>query len=189
MEFLKNKEIQVDRVVDDAMVDVKIKDFNKLVKKMRKLMIIDKDFFIKGSKAFVSFMRSYKEHKLASIFKLDELDLPEIARSFFLFKIPFIKEIKETTDPKNKIATDHELELLSKVEFKNKNQENMIQEKIKNDRQKSKEFFKFVKNCKIWRNAKSSKKGLRRNRAGKRLGVSRRGKEPRRGNWTTRCRS
>lgn len=138
LNFLQTKEIQVAKVVDEEMTKVKVKDFNKLVKKMRKLMLTDKDFIIKGSKGFVSFIRSYKEHKLASILKVDELDLAEIAKSFFLFKIPFMKEFKETSAEGNKIATDHELALLEKIEFKNKNQEKMIQEKIKADRQKSK---------------------------------------------------
>lgn len=106
-------------------------------------MLTDKDFIIKGSKAFVSFMRSYKEHKLASIFKINELDFPEIARSFFLFKMPFIKEFKETSEVKVKIASEHELALLEKVEFKNKNQEKMIREKITADKEQSNFFLRF----------------------------------------------
>lgn len=141
IEYLKIKDIQIDKLAEEDIEGLKIKDFNKFIKKSRKLMLTDKDFIIKGSKAFVSFMRSYKEHKLATIFKVNELDFPEIARSFFLFKIPFIKEFQETSALDKKISTDHELALLEKIEFKNKNQEKMIKEKIKNDRDQSKKII------------------------------------------------
>lgn len=144
IQFLRGKEIEIEKVEDKSILDLNIGAFNKFIKKIRKLMLTDKDFIIKGSKAFVSFMRSFKEHKLASIFKINELDFPEIAKSFFLFKIPFIKEIKETASLNAQIATDHELALLEKIEFKNKNQEKMIKDKIKNDKEKSKKKFKII---------------------------------------------
>ena len=105
---------------------------------MRKQMLTDKDFILKGSKGFVTFIRSYKEHQLGSILKVNDLDLADIAKSFFLFKVPFIKELKEKQCTE-KIATDHELKKLENIQFKNKNQEKMIKAKIQNDREKSKE--------------------------------------------------
>lgn len=103
------------------------------------MMLMDKDFIIKGSRAYVSFVRSYDEHKVSSIFKTQDLDFEEVARSFFLFKVPFIKELKG----KNQsvvIATAEELKQLEAVEFLNKNQANMIAQKIEQDKEKSKTF-------------------------------------------------
>lgn len=68
-------------------------------------MLRDKDFLISGSAAFVSFIRSYKEHQLASIFVFDELDLEKTAKSFFLFRLPYMRELAEKK-VKITLATD-----------------------------------------------------------------------------------
>jgi len=59
------------------------KSFDKFHNHIKEIMFSDKDFMLKGSRAFVSFIRSYKEHKLASIFKFDDIDPRETAKSFF----------------------------------------------------------------------------------------------------------
>lgn len=43
----------------------------------------DRDFIEKGKRAFVSFIRSYKEHDLKFIFTFHKLDLGHVANSFF----------------------------------------------------------------------------------------------------------
>ena len=93
-------------------------------------MLTDKDFILKSSRAFVSFIRSYKEHKLNNILKFDELDPVSVARSFFLFKLPVMKEFKDFTVEPEKLATPEELKKFEAVEFLNKNQEEMIKKKI-----------------------------------------------------------
>lgn len=53
----------------------------------------DRDIIDKASNAFVSFVRYYKEHALQYIFAMKSLDIGEVANSFFLFKVPRVKEI------------------------------------------------------------------------------------------------
>ncbi len=53
----------------------------------------DRDFIEKGKRAFVSFIRSYKEHDLKFIFTFHKLDLGHVANSFFLRTVPRVKEI------------------------------------------------------------------------------------------------
>jgi ATP-dependent RNA helicase DDX55/SPB4 len=53
----------------------------------------DRDLVDKGSSAFVSFVRYYKEHRLSFIFNFNSLDFGQVANSFFLFSIPRVKEI------------------------------------------------------------------------------------------------
>lgn len=53
----------------------------------------DRDNVEKGKKAFVSYVRAYKEHDLRYIFEFKNIDIGQIANSFFLFRIPRIKEI------------------------------------------------------------------------------------------------
>ena len=101
------------------------------------MMLTDKDYILKGNRAYVSYIRSYTEHQVASILKVSDLDFRSIAESFFLFKLPFIKEIKGEGIDTN-LATEEELAALESIEFKNKNQAQMIQKKIKEDKGKSK---------------------------------------------------
>ena len=103
---------------------------SKFEKSMRNKMLTDKDNIIKSSKAFVSFIRSFKEHKLSNILKLTNLDILNLARSFFLFKMPVLKEFKELELAEGLLATPEELEKFAKTEFLNKNQKVMIEKKI-----------------------------------------------------------
>lgn len=57
------------------------------------LLIKDKGLLDKATNGFVSFLRYYKEHQLAYIFALKELDIGAVANSFFLFRLPRVKEI------------------------------------------------------------------------------------------------
>lgn len=93
-------------------------------------MLTDKDFILKSSRGFVSFIRSYKEHKLNNILKFSEMDPISVARSFFLFKLPVMKEFKDLKVDPSQLATSDELAKFETVEFLNKNQEEMIKKKI-----------------------------------------------------------
>ena len=57
------------------------------------LMLKDKDLIDKSTSAFVSFIWYYKEHNLKFIFQFSLLDIGAVGRSFFLFKLPRVKEI------------------------------------------------------------------------------------------------
>lgn len=102
----------------------------KFERALRNMMLTDKDFIMKSSRAFVSFVRSFKEHKLSNILKFKNMDVPGVARSFFLFKLPIIKEFKELEMPEIPLATEEELKKFTEVEYLNKNQETMIKKKI-----------------------------------------------------------
>jgi ATP-dependent RNA helicase DDX55/SPB4 len=60
---------------------------------VRELFVADRDYIEKGKRAFVSFIRSYKEHDLKFIFVFAKLDLGDVANSFFQNTIPRVKEI------------------------------------------------------------------------------------------------
>lgn len=57
------------------------------------LVLSDRDFIEKAKRAFVSYIRSYKEHDLKYIFEFKNLSIGEVANSFFLLRLPRIKEI------------------------------------------------------------------------------------------------
>lgn len=58
---------------------------------MYEVITTDRDNVEKGKKAFVSYVRAYKQHDLRYIFEFKNVDLGMIAHSFFLFKIPRVK--------------------------------------------------------------------------------------------------
>lgn len=151
VEFMKAKEVVLKVYDDEEIINLPKSKKDKFVRQLKKQMLNDKNNFVKASKAYVSYIRSYIEHQLGSIFKLDDISLADTAKSFFLFKVPFIKELKERQS-NVKISTDAELLLLEKVEFKNKNQEKMIKEKIERDKHRSN--FNWL----IFRNSNARKK-------------------------------
>jgi len=90
---------------------------------------------MKSSRAFVSFIRSFKEHRLSNILKFKNMDIYSVARSFFLFKLPVIRDLLEVTLDQP-LATEEELAKFDKTEFLDKNQETMIKAKIEEARSK-----------------------------------------------------
>lgn len=65
-----------------------------LGERLKELAMGDRDILEKGTKAFMSFMRGYKEHECRFIFRLSALDVGSVARSFGLLKLPKIAEIR-----------------------------------------------------------------------------------------------
>lgn len=143
IDYMGEKQIPLKEHNDAEVTKFKAAELTQFATKARKMMLMDKDFIIKGSRAYVSFVRSYDEHKVSSIFKTQDLDFEEIAKSFFLFKVPFIKELKGKNQS-TVIATEEELKQLEQVEFLNRNQAQMIAKKIELDKEKSKPSMKHV---------------------------------------------
>ena len=69
------------------------KEVSRIRKRIKDQMKRDKDLVDKSQNAFVSFVRYYKEHTLRFIFQFNLLDLGAVANSFYLFRIPRVKEI------------------------------------------------------------------------------------------------
>lgn len=64
----------------------------------RKIVLSDRDLYERGTKAFVSFARAYSKHEASYIFRIKDLDLVGLARSFGLLKLPKMPEIKGKED-------------------------------------------------------------------------------------------
>jgi ATP-dependent RNA helicase DDX55/SPB4 len=60
---------------------------------MKKLAVSDRDVLEKGTRAFVSFIRAYKEHQCQFIFRFTQLDLGAMARAYALLQMPHMKEV------------------------------------------------------------------------------------------------
>jgi len=62
---------------------------------IRNLCLADREILEKGTKAFTSFIRAYKEHRCAFIFRFAALDLGMLATVFCLLKLPKMPELKD----------------------------------------------------------------------------------------------
>ena len=89
--YLRAKKVQIDLMPEIAAGEWTEAKITHSVKK--ELLLVDKGLLDKATNAFVSFLRYYKEHQLSFIFALKELDIGAVANSFFLFRLPRVKEI------------------------------------------------------------------------------------------------
>ena len=69
--------------------------------RMQCLLVQDRDLLEASSKAFISFLRAYKEHQCAYIFRFDRLNLGAVARCYALLKLPKILETRHLKDLKS----------------------------------------------------------------------------------------
>jgi len=61
---------------------------------MKRLSTQDRDLLEGSSTAFMSFLKAYKEHMLQYIFRIKDLDLGSVARSYALLRLPKIPETR-----------------------------------------------------------------------------------------------
>jgi ATP-dependent RNA helicase DDX55/SPB4 len=62
---------------------------------IRKLVLKDRDILEKGTKAYTSYIRAYKEHHCGFIFRFASLDLGLLASSFSLLRLPKMPELRD----------------------------------------------------------------------------------------------
>ena len=65
-----------------------------ILQQMHFLLIRDRELLEASSKAFISFLRAYKEHQCGYIFRFDRLNLGSVARCYALLKLPRISETR-----------------------------------------------------------------------------------------------
>lgn len=88
IKYLSRSEI----VINELELEQKAQ-FEEIKEAMMKIVITDRDIIEKGKAAFTSFIRSYKEHKLSVLFQFSKLNIDDLAMSFFLLRLPRVKEI------------------------------------------------------------------------------------------------
>jgi len=88
-EFLKIRKVPLQQL--KAFSTTGCPDYLNIIKQK---LISDKALYEKSIKAFVSYVRYYKEHQLKYIFKFKDLNLGTLARLFSLLKLPKMPELK-----------------------------------------------------------------------------------------------
>ncbi|KAF5752595.1 DEAD-box ATP-dependent RNA helicase 18 [Tripterygium wilfordii] len=87
VEFLRIRRVplQERNLVDDA---------SDVVPQIRSAAKKDRDVMEKGLRAFVSFIRAYKEHHCSYIFRWKELEIGKLAMDYGLLQLPSMSEVK-----------------------------------------------------------------------------------------------
>lgn len=103
IDFMKLKGVELDNSDSHKTQDVHANDLPKAAEKFtcdldvtydHLKQIMDKDLLDKAVKAFVSYIRSYKEHILSYILNFKELNYDSLTELFFLERIPSMAELK-----------------------------------------------------------------------------------------------
>ncbi|KAJ1999336.1 ATP-dependent rRNA helicase spb4 [Coemansia thaxteri] len=67
---------------------------DELLELVRGLVATDRDMYMRGKLAFVSFVQAYSKHEAAFIFRLKELPIIESAKGFALLHLPSMPELR-----------------------------------------------------------------------------------------------
>ncbi|KAG7096911.1 hypothetical protein E1B28_004316 [Marasmius oreades] len=74
-------------------------DVSLYLRRCRKVLLADRALHDQAVKAFVSFVRAYSKHEASYIFRVKDLDLVGLAKSYGLLRLPKMPELKDI-DPK-----------------------------------------------------------------------------------------
>uniref|UniRef100_A0A1J3JG74 ATP-dependent RNA helicase n=1 Tax=Noccaea caerulescens TaxID=107243 RepID=A0A1J3JG74_NOCCA len=91
-----------------------------------------------GFKAFVSFVRAYKEHLCEYIFKLKELEIGKLAMGYGLLKFPKMPEVKQDRLSSEGFTPVEGIDI-DDIKFKDKFREKQRQEKLQARKEKQQE--------------------------------------------------
>ncbi|CAK4636626.1 hypothetical protein LEN26_020040 [Aphanomyces euteiches] len=114
--------------LEEMKLEVADKDTDAVLDQVKELQLADRDVLEKGTKAFISFVRSYKEHQCQFIFRFKDLDLARVARGFCLFQLPKINELRALENVKF-TAPDIGVKIVD-IPYKDKAREKQRQKKL-----------------------------------------------------------
>lgn len=97
---------------------------------IRTLCHTDRELLESGTTAFISFIRAYKENLCSYIFRMDQLAIGDVARSYSLLKLP---KIAETVKYKSRIQFEEAQDIdTSTIPYLHKEKEAARQRKLQN---------------------------------------------------------
>ncbi len=75
-------------------IDITPEEAEAVTESIRAQALADREVYQLSQRAFVSFVRSYQEHRASSIFRVTDLDFVELAKAWGLLQLPKMPEIK-----------------------------------------------------------------------------------------------
>ena len=116
--------------------------------RFRKMSLQDRAVMDKTTRAFVSYIRAYREHHCRFIFRLQDLDIGRLATGYGLLRLPKMPELKKvdlTNFEKPAETPDFDL-----IKYKDKTRERQRQQKLRDNQLQIKD-----RGCHADRNHKS----------------------------------
>ncbi|KAL8172374.1 hypothetical protein V2J09_024178 [Rumex salicifolius] len=108
-----------------------------IVPQIRSAAINDRDIMEKGVRAFVSFIRAYKEHHCSYIFRWKELEVGKLAMGYGLLQLPAMPEVKHhslSTEGFTQLADVNFEEIKFKDKFREKQRKkNLVAKKAEKE--------------------------------------------------------
>lgn len=115
------QELQHQRILPPSLLDV--------LAEMKHLSTLDRELLEGSSTAFMAFLSAYKTHKCEYIFRIKELDLGSVARSYALLRLPKIPETRGALGAKIKFeSTPFNT---SQIPYRHKEKEEARQRRLK----------------------------------------------------------
>ncbi|KMS99473.1 hypothetical protein BVRB_2g044680 isoform B [Beta vulgaris subsp. vulgaris] len=137
VEFLQIRRVPLqERLCSDNAPDV-IPEIRSAAKK-------DRDVMEKGLKAFVSFIRAYKEHHCSYIFRWKGLEVGKLAMGFGLLQLPSMSDVKLHTLSTEGFIPAEDVKF-QEIKFKDKSREKQRKKKLLEKRSEEKQNPKLQK--------------------------------------------
>ncbi|KAL7148749.1 hypothetical protein ABFS83_06G200100 [Erythranthe nasuta] len=139
-------------------------DVPDIIPQIRSAAKKDRDIMEKGLRAFVSFVRAYKEHHCSFIFRWKELEIGKLGMGFGLLQLPSMPEVKHYSLSTAGFVPVEDLHL-EDIKFKDKSREKQRKKNLKEKqaaKEEKKTKFKAPSNAPI---TATRKKTARQRRA------------------------
>ena len=125
--LLKQRQAPLLEYSEEIPLKTKAKDIYRL---LRECIFSDRDLLEKSTRAFVAFIRSYKEHQCAFIFRFASLDLGLVAKAFGLLQLPNMTELRNGLGPKATPFVAEDKDVIAGIKFKDKGRQRQRMKKI-----------------------------------------------------------
>lgn len=124
--FMENQKVPMTELASsEDLATAAEKKYGDVLGKVRQLLFQDRDLLERGTRAFMAFVRSYKEHKCQFIFRMNELNLQKVAEAFVLLRLPSMKEFRESKGLKG--FKEEPASKVSAIPYKDKTREKQRQ--------------------------------------------------------------
>ncbi|XP_073104473.1 DEAD-box ATP-dependent RNA helicase 18 isoform X2 [Elaeis guineensis] len=104
-------------------------DALNIIPQIRSAAKEDRDVMEKGLKAFVSYIRAYKEHHCSYIFRWKELEIGKLAMGYGLLQIPSMPEVKHHSLSVDGFSPEDDIDV-TQIKYKDKAREKQRQKAL-----------------------------------------------------------
>lgn len=105
IELLRGRGVPLSEISPHEEASSNVISQRDVLEEMKRLATLDRQLLEDGSTAFMAFLRAYKEHLCSFIFRINQLDIGAVARSYALLRLPKIPETRGALGAKIKFVS------------------------------------------------------------------------------------